>query len=150
MAETWFVSGDKKEAVVTGRVKKPLWKKLNPLWWFFNEGEPLPPVDYLPGNPLRVVLWYVRNPFQNFGQYVLGVYDRNYTVYGTSPVLATTWHDVHPKDRLGFKWSVIRLGWLRLPFVSYTGKKVVWYLGWQWWGFFGAKFNVLNSDVQVA
>jgi hypothetical protein len=153
VTEVWSVSADGGHAVVTGRAKKPIWKKLNPLWWFFNEGEPLPPEGYLKGQPQwqRVIRWYIRNPFQNFGQFVLGVYDRNYEVYGTAPVKATTWLDVAgQQDRTGLKWSVIRLGWLRLPFVSYTGKKVVWYAGWQWWGFFGFKFNIRDSGVQVA
>jgi hypothetical protein len=36
-----------------------------------------------------------------------------------------------------------------LPFVSYTGKRVMWYAGWQKSGSFGLKFNLLNSKVQV-
>jgi hypothetical protein len=36
-----------------------------------------------------------------------------------------------------------------LPFVSYTGKRVLWYIGWQKTGNFGLKFNLLNSTVQV-
>jgi hypothetical protein len=33
--------------------------------------------------------------------------------------------------------------------VSYTGKRVVWYAGWQKTGNFGVKFNLLNNKVQV-
>jgi len=36
-----------------------------------------------------------------------------------------------------------------VPFVSYTGTKVLWYAGWQKTGNFGLKFNLLNSKVQV-
>jgi hypothetical protein len=38
---------------------------------------------------------------------------------------------------------------LPLPFVSYTGKRVLWYVGWQMSGNLGFKFNLLNSKVQV-
>ena len=145
--EVWTVSADGSTAIVTGRTKMPLAWKLNPVWWFKNDEEPLPPADYYPGSPTRVIRWYLRNPLQNFGKYVLGVYDRNYTVFGTAPVAVTTFDDV---GKLGWKWSAIRLGWRWLPFVSYSGKKVVWYAGWQYWGFFGLKFNVKNSPVQVA
>ena len=34
-------------------------------------------------------------------------------------------------------------------FLSYTGKRVVWYAGWQKTGNFGLKLNLLNSRVQV-
>jgi hypothetical protein len=99
-----------------------------------------------------VAAWYLRNPFQNAGKYVLGVYDRNYRVEGEAPCCATTWADVPGSTRTGFKVSWITLsdgGWFSLPFVSYTGTRVLWYVGWQWWGFFGVKFNVLKSPVQV-
>jgi len=38
--------------------------------------------------------------------------------------------------KLKFKCGV------QLPFVSYSGKRVVWYAGWQPSGFFGLKFNL--------
>jgi hypothetical protein len=146
MAETWTENAEKTSATVTGRERQPLRRKLNPLWWFANDEEPLPPANMYVGKPqwLRVTLWYLRNPFQNFGKYVIGVYDKNYTVTGDSPVCATTWLDVPGSTRTGFKRS--RIGWR--PFVSYVGTRVVWYAGWQWWGFFGLKFNIRNSNVQ--
>ena len=49
--------------------------------------------------------------------------------------------DLNPPER-GFQWCVLKLGTLLLPFVSYAGRYVVWYLGWQPSGFFGAKFNI--------
>ena len=133
---------------VTSRTKAPLWKKLTPVWWFMNDQEPKPPSWYLPRRKalLRVVSWYLRNPLQNFGNYVLGVCDRNFTVYGTAPVMMVMWDDAVP-PRKGWKWSVIKLGWLRLPFISYSGR-VVFYAGWQPNGFFGFKFNIKNSAVQ--
>lgn len=126
------------------------------LWWMQNDEEPMAGPEYLVGYPdwLRVAGWYARNPLQNFGKYVAGVYDRNYTVTGTPPVMwITAWNDeagwTFETGRRGWKWSVIRLKYMRLPFVSYVGKKWMWYLGWSWWGFFGAKLNKLNSSFQV-
>lgn len=149
MTEAWTFSEDKTQSTVTGRVLQPWQKKINPLWWFKNDEEPNPPDWELPGKPqwLRVIAWYARNPLQNFSKYVIGVYDRNYTVVGTAPVNVTAWNDIG--DETGWKFSVIHIGWLRLPFVSYVGKYVMWYAGWQWWGFAGGKFNILRSKVQI-
>ncbi len=67
---------------------------------------------------------------------------------GTAPLDATTWNDLPVPHPLGFKWSIIHAA-IPLPFVSYTGKCVVWYAGWQKTGNFGLKFNLLKSSVQV-
>src|SRR5262245_11840247 len=134
---TWVVSADGQTASVNGRVERSIWKKLNPVWWLLNDDEPDPPDWQLPGKPylIRQLSWYLRNPLQNFGRYVVGVYDRNYTVVGTAPVYATNWSDVHP-NRTGWKTSTIHIGWLRLPYVSYENEHMLWYAGWQWSGFF--------------
>ena len=78
----WVVSADDQTASVSGRVTQQIWKKLNPVWWFLNDDEPDPPDWQLPGKPylIRQLSWYARNPLQNFGKYVIGVSDRNYTV----------------------------------------------------------------------
>jgi hypothetical protein len=93
---------------------------LNPVWWFLNDDEPDPPDWQLPGKPfvIRQLSWYLRNPLHNFGKYVLGVTDRNYTVVGAAPVYATTWSDVDPA-KTGWKVSTIYIDELRHPFVSY-------------------------------
>jgi hypothetical protein len=147
--ETWTISSDDRIASVTGRVQQPIWKKVNPVWWFLNEDEPDPPDWQLPGKPylIRQLSWYVRNPFQNFGKYVFGVSDRNYTVIGAAPVYATSWSEIGP-GKSGWKVSTIRVGALRLPFVSYENEHVLWYAGWQWWGFFGFKFNIKSTTIQ--
>jgi hypothetical protein len=144
--ETWVVSPDGQTASVTGRVRQPIWIKLNPVWWFLNDDEPDPPEWQLPGKPfvLRQLSWYLRNPLHNFGKYVLGVRDRNYTVVGAAPVYATIWSDVDPA-KTGWKVSTIYLDGLRLPFVSYENDSVIWYAGWQWSGFFGFKLNIKKS-----
>jgi hypothetical protein len=151
LPESWSISPDGRTASVTGRIQEPIWKKLNPVWWFLNDDEPDPPDWQLPGKPylVRQLSWYARNPFPNFGKYVLGVYDRNYTVVGTAPVYATTWsdNDIDP-NKTGWKVSTIHVWGLRLPFVAYENEHVIWYAGWQWSGFFGFKFNIKNSQIQ--
>jgi hypothetical protein len=52
--------------------------------------------------------------------------------------------DIHPDVRRKIDSTAIPL-----PFVSYTGKRVMWYAGWQKSGNFGFKFNILHSKVQV-
>jgi hypothetical protein len=147
---TWVLGADDQTASVSGRVELPIWKKLNPVWWFLNDYEPDPPDWQLPGKPflIRQLSWYARNPLQNFGRYVIGVHDRNYTVVGTAPVYATNWSDVGP-DRTGWKFSRIHIGPLRLPYVSYESEHVLWYAGWQWSGFFGFKLNVKKAAFQI-
>lgn len=124
---------------VTDHVPVPWTKKINPIWWFksgdtwtaplVNNGAP-----YLPEitNQLaRNVLWWLRNPMANFVGYVIGVEDRNYTVTGEAPALATTGRDCSPVQE-GWRMSTINLGWLKLPFVSYYRVGVVeFYLGWR-------------------
>jgi hypothetical protein len=113
--ETWTISADGRTASVTGRVKQPIWKKLNPVWWLLNDDEPDPPDWQLPGKPyfIRQLSWYARNPFQNFGKYVFGVYDRNYSVTGTAPVYATNWSEIDP-SKTGWKVATIRVGAFKL------------------------------------
>lgn len=134
----------------TGRIKKPLSKKLNPIWWFMNDdNQTVDQADwYHPEWPRwrRWLVWNVfRNPMQNFRAFVIGVQDRNYTVTGRAPVLTVQRNDLEPPET-GFQWCVC---WMRLPrpFVSYSGKHVVWYLGTQPNGFFGMKFNLGTKGV---
>jgi hypothetical protein len=150
VTETWIVSPDGRTASVSGRVRQSIWKRLNPVWWFLNVDEPDPPDWQLPGKPfiIRQLSWYLRNPLHNFGKYVLGVADRNYTVVGAAPVYATSWSDVDP-IKTGWKISTIHIDGLRLPFVSYENNSVIWYAGWQWSGVFGLKFKIKNSSIQV-
>lgn len=117
-----------------------IWKKLNPIWWLqgpdgwnvpdINNGQP-----YLPNIKnvfLRRLIWFgFRNPMMNFVGYVIGVEDRNYSVTGTAPVLRTTGRDCDPIQE-GWRWAIINLGLVRLPFVSYYRKGVIeFYLGWR-------------------
>ena len=73
-------------AVFTGRVRKPWFKKINPLWWVMNDDDPYPPGWYHPEwqSWRRWMTWHViRNPFHNLAHYVVGVKYRNFTVIGT-------------------------------------------------------------------
>jgi hypothetical protein len=136
------------QGTVSGRRRKPAYKKLNPIWCFGNEDEEQLPDWYQPIWPFwrrRLYWYYFRNPLQNFRAYVLGVNDRNYEVIGRPPVMTVQRNDLRPDER-GWQWSVIKLSALRLPFISYSGKKVVWYIGWQPSGFFGAKFNLHSKE----
>lgn len=128
----------------TDRVRKPFYKKINPVWWLMNDDEQT--VDeaswYHPEWPQwrRWLVWNViRNPLQNFRAYVIGVEDRNYTVTGKAPVLTVQRDDLDPPE-LGYQWCVCRL-LLPLPFMSYSGRRWLWYAGWQPTGFFGFKIN---------
>lgn len=117
------------------------------LWWLrngdswhapaINNGAP-----YQPGitwQPLRDFLWFCRNPIGNFMGFVIGFEGTNYVVRGPAPVMLTTLYDAVP-PAYGWKWSVIN-GWA--PFVSYSGKRCLWYLGWRpYSGGFGFKFNI--------
>jgi hypothetical protein len=135
---------------VVNRTPQPLGRKMNPLWWFMNDFEPRPPDWYRPGKPLRSLFWYLRNPFQNAGRYVLGVADRTYTVTGEWPVMETVWEDVrwfdfpHLKPRHGWKRASLKLENGRtLPWLSYSTPRWLAYWGWQPNGFAGLKFNRL-------
>ncbi len=117
------------------------------LWWFrngdswhapeINNGEP-----YLPNvrnQFLRDFYWFCRNPIGNFMGFVIGFEGKGYWVKGPAPVLLTTWYDANP-HQYGWKWSIIN-GWA--PFISYSGKRVLWYNGWRpASGGFGTKFNI--------
>jgi len=71
--------------------------------------------------------------------FVIGFEGRGYVVMGPAPVTLTTWYDNVPHG-YGWKWSIIN-GWA--PFVSYSGTRFLWYLGWRpASGGFGFKFNV--------
>jgi hypothetical protein len=128
----------------SGRSLVPLSKKLNPRWWFQNDAEQT--VDqapwFEPDKPQaqREADWNNRNPAQNLRAYVLGVQDRNYTVVGKAPVLTVQRNDLQPPER-GFQYCLLKLP-IPLPFISYSGRYVTWYFGWQPTGFFGAKFNI--------
>ena len=112
---------------------RPL-QKWNPVWWFGNVDDPVPPDWYRPGSRWRTVFWQLRNPLHNFTFYVLGVADREFTRTGKFP------EAVFAPDG-GWNWAVTRCGWVRLPFLSFNGERGRFYLGWRERGNFGGKVN---------
>lgn len=124
----------------------------NPVWWFRNDFEPQAPGWYKPGKPQwwRQLSWYLRNPFQNAGRYVFGIADRNYRVDGNVDLRRGA--DLYPDTgciRLKFSHiSGLRPGAHR-EFVSCVSRNVLWYVGTQWTGFYGLKFNLLHSLFQL-
>lgn len=121
------------------------YNKMN-VWHWFGNVEGIEP-GYMPAWPewKRKLFWFFRNFMFNFFRYVVGVEDRVLQVYGPEPVFLTVWHDTNPPTR-GWKWSVIHTDNLWLPFVSYTGTRVLWYVGWlPSGGRLGAKFNLING-----
>jgi hypothetical protein len=135
---------------VIGRTKKPFLRKLNVIWWFMNDEEQKvsdpSAAWYHPEWPewRRWLYWNVfRNPLQNLSAFVLGVQDKNYTVYGKAHALTVQRNDLDPPE-YGVQWAILRGVDLTIPraFISYSGTRLVWYAGWQPSGFFRLKFNI--------
>ena len=114
---------------------EPTWKeRLNPIWWLGNVKWPEAPDWYLEeehkGKSMKwaTFVWYIRNPFQNFTHYVIGISDKvdepEYEVVGKDPKhLFSAEHQ--------FNWWVVKYKWIRLP-------------GFSWWFRIGKK----NENVR--
>lgn len=129
-----------------GITRVSLAKKLNPLWWFGNDFEEQLPGWYHPEWPnwRRELYWtYLRNPLQNLRAAVIGIEDKTFKVVSPSPAWTIQRNDLFPPET-GWHWNICYGGdlWVPRPFVSYSGKRVVWYAGWNTFGFFGFKFNL--------
>ncbi len=109
-------------------------QKWNPVWWFGNADDPEPPEWYRPKSPFRCTQWQLRNPCHNLTFYVIGVKDSDFVRWGDDPA------SVFRNDG-GWNWCIIQKGWLRLPFVSYEGKRMKFYALWREHGNFGLKLN---------
>jgi hypothetical protein len=130
MSETVFYKSD--------RTTYPWRTKINPLWWFGND-------EAAPGDSF--IYLHIRNFMMNFKRFVVGVGDRDHYVTGKTPALTIMRSDLGEQ---GWQWSVIWVGPIPLlPFVSYSGQRVEWYLGWQPWGELCFKWNLLKSPVQI-
>lgn len=149
MTEVWIIEGgDEKvatKATIMGRIRVPFLQKLNVRWWFQNDAEQT--VDQAPWfeqnipQAQREADWNNRNPAQNLRAFVLGVQDKNYTIWGKAPIKLVQRDDLTPPER-GWQWCWLYSGDLWIPrfFVSRVGTSFTWYFGWQPSGFFGAKF----------
>ena len=123
--------------------------KWNPLWWFLNSREPTAPADYHPTWPkwLRDFAYSIlRNPLNNFLHFVVGISDKEREYVGN--VNATYRTD---RDESGWVLLAGRPSgsiWWR-PWISYTGKRLLWGIGWKNSGQLGGKVTILRSSVQV-
>jgi hypothetical protein len=121
------------------------YNRLNPIWWFGNRNEPEPPDWYRPNGSFRTLTWYCRNPMANFTWYVIGVADKETVRAGKYPDRIT-------RPGGGWNFAVTKWKWLRFPFVAYSHKSFVFYLGWRERGNFGAalRFNAQNDKSAAA
>ena len=110
------------------------YNKINPVWWFGNLDEPRPPDWYRPNGAARDFTWYLRNPFSNFGNYVIGVADKRTVRCGFYP-------DRNGNPNGGWNFAVTRRRIVFLPFLDYKRGRFEFYFGWRERGNFGAKLN---------
>jgi hypothetical protein len=108
--------------------------KINPVWWLENADEPVPPAWYLPGDQYRALKWRFRNPFHNFGFYVIGVADKQFTRSGRFPERNSNPHG-------GWDFELTRRRVVFLPYISYERKKFNFYFGWREHGAFGVEMK---------
>lgn len=108
--------------------------KSNPVWWFKNADDPVPPSEYRKNKCCRKFMWYMRNPFHNFNHYVIGICDKPFTRVGRFP-------DKVANPNGGWNWAVCKYKCLRLPFVDYHRGRFEFYCGWRNGGNFGMKLN---------
>ncbi len=118
-----------------GLPKIHYYNKLNPVWWVENSDEPVPPKWYKPDDRRRVMKWHFRNPFHNFGNYVIGVADKEFVRSGKYP-------ERNSRPRGGWDFAVARRKLVLLPFISYQRGSFNFYFGWREHGNFGIKLNV--------
>jgi hypothetical protein len=114
------------------------YNRLNPVWWFKNSDDPVPPAWYRPNEKHREMKWSFRNPLHNFDFYVIGVADKTFYRSGKFP-------DRNSDPRGGWDFAAARWKFIWLPFVSYHREKVDFYLGWRNHGNFGIKFNLSSK-----
>ncbi|MEO5802684.1 MAG: hypothetical protein ABIR24_04075 [Verrucomicrobiota bacterium] len=127
------LSGEKIAKYYPG-LKPTTGQKFNPVFWFGNIDDPVPPEWYRPNKRMRNVLWNFRNPFHNLFFYVIGIADKEFEIVGRFPGKIS-----NPNG--GWNWTVCKYKWLRLPFVSYKRGDFNFYLGWRNRGNFGMKLN---------
>ena len=109
--------------------------KLNPVWWFKNIDDPVPPKWYKPDDKHRKFKWSFRNPLHNFMFYVIGVGDKTFYRSGRFPERVSD-------PRGGWDFDATRYKIIWLPFVSYHRQKFDFYFGWRDRGNFGIKINI--------
>jgi len=110
------------------------YNKINPVWWFGNIDDPIPPDWYRPDSRHRDFLWHLRNPFHNFDHYVIGVADKKFVRY-------SRYAAGNPNRSSHWDFTVDRRKLAVLPFLSYQRDRFNFYFGWRERGNFGIKLN---------
>ncbi|MEM7828195.1 MAG: hypothetical protein QW561_02520 [Candidatus Aenigmatarchaeota archaeon] len=107
--------------------------KWNPLG---NYDEPEPPADKWKNcwKWLRHLLWFLRNPLHNFTFYWIGFVDKRFVSIGYLP------KDVFAPRGYNVALRVYKN--IPFPFISYSGERLKWYLGWRERGNWGAKITL--------
>ncbi len=119
---------------LTNHAKIHFYNKINPIWWFGNIDDPVPPPDYRPHSKYRVFLWRLRNPFHNSDFYVIGIADKQFKRSGRYP-------DRVGSPQGGWSFAVTRRKLAVLPFIFYQHGRFTFYFGWRDRGDFGIKLN---------
>jgi hypothetical protein len=125
--------------LIPGDTPRPLWKKLNPIWWLGN--------DEASAQGNTFAYKYLRNIAQNFRWYVIGFADQPHTVTGREGnpgTIPNKRSDMRPAES-GWQYSYIHPFF---PFVSYSSAHLTFYIGWEPRGGFGLLFNTSNSDLK--
>jgi len=123
--------------VMLVRTNQPVihfYDKLNPIWWFGNCDEPRAPAWYRPGKRFRNFTWYLRNPFEDFSNYVIGISDKQSVRSGRYPTRISNPH-------CGWNFAVSHRCIVYLPFWDYKHGRFEFYFGWRERGNFGIKLN---------
>src|SRR5215472_15664698 len=100
------------------------YNKLNPVWWFKNADNTVPPAWYRPDDKHRKLKWGFRNPMHNFNSYVIGVSDKKFSRGGRFP-------EGNSNPRGGWDFEATRYKIIWLPYVSYHRPKFEFYFGWR-------------------
>jgi len=120
------------------------WDKLNPLSLAIgNADDPQPPADFMRDQCpfLRKMAWWGRNPLHNLFFYGIGVADKDFVRFGKYPESVG-----NPNG--GWMFAITAYEYWRLPYVSYTGKRIQWYFGWRNHGNFGIKINAVKKKKE--
>ena len=117
-----------------GLPKTHFYNKLNPVWWFGNIDDPVPPAWYRPDSHHRDFLWHLRNPFHNFDHYVIGIADKKFVRY-------SKYAEGNPNRSSHWDFAVARRKLAVLPFISCHRDRFNFYFGWRERGNFGIKLN---------
>ena len=129
----------------------PWSKKLNPCWWPKNDHEPCPPDKYKSDKTQwqRIIYWWLRNPFCNFTEYVIGVLnhqkDIKFIVDWKSEYTVT--HRTKDKTKIEPRWQFWIAHWKWFPFFgiefkseqNHDGKYWHIYTGWRREGIFASR-----------